>query len=164
MPATYEPIATYTFPNSSSSSYTFNSIPGTYTDLAIIGHVKSTSASSLSLRFNGDGGSNYWTYVKYPTGSTVTNARYTSQTVGYINYLGTPFNSGQFGAVNIDILNYASTSMWKHGLSRTGSYQFGPEFAVMQWRSTSAITSLSIFAGAAFDTGTTFTLYGIKAA
>jgi hypothetical protein len=59
MPATYEPIATYTFP-SAAQSYTFTSIPGTYDDLIlIVANETASSGQTIEMSFNGDTGNNY---------------------------------------------------------------------------------------------------------
>jgi len=58
--ATYEPIATTTVSGSSTSTVTFSSISGTYTDLVIIGNLGSQTTNAFPyLQFNGDTGSNY---------------------------------------------------------------------------------------------------------
>jgi hypothetical protein len=166
MPAssTYTPIATFTTVNNTTTSYTFSSIPATYTDLVIIGDVRATSSSSIVLRMNSDSGSNYWSYVQYTSGTSVTSTRYINQTTGYVNYNGLPFTSGVWATMQIDIMNYANTNMWKAYYSQTASYTFGSDITAGQWRSTSAVNSVTLFAGSFFDTGTTFTLYGITAA
>jgi len=162
--STYTPIATFTTVNNTTTSYTFSSIPATYTDLVIVGDVKATASSSITMRMNNDSGSNYWSYVQYATSTSVSNNRYINQSVGYLNYNGMPFNSGQWGTLQFNVMNYANTNMWKPFYSETSSYQFGTDITAGQWRSTSVVNSITLFAGAFFDTGTTFTLYGIAAA
>jgi hypothetical protein len=166
MPAssTYTPIATFTTVNNTTTSYTFSSIPSTYTDLIVIMDLKATASSSLTFRANADSGANYWSLAQYVSGTTITNTRYTSQTIGYLNYNGMSFSSGQWQTVKFNLFNYNSTNMWKPFLCESSSFQWATETTSGQWRSTAAITSVSIFAGAYFDTGSTFTLYGITAA
>jgi hypothetical protein len=126
--------------------------------------VKGTASGSLVFRANSDSGSNYWSLAQYVSGSTITMTRYTSQNTGYLNYNGMSFNSGQWQTVKFHLLNYASTNMWKPYLSESSSFQWATETTSGQWRNTAAITSVGIFAGSFFDTGSTFTLYGITAA
>jgi hypothetical protein len=81
MPATYEPIATYTA-SGSPTSYTFSSIPATYTDLYIALNLTSSgdNAGGFQWRYNGDTGSNYsWTYFG-GNGSSAFSGRNSSQT------------------------------------------------------------------------------------
>jgi hypothetical protein len=66
-------------------------------------------------------------------------------------------------------MNYSNATTYKTWLSRnnraSASNAPGTEALVGLWRSTSAITELVIgLTGGNFDTGSTFTLYGIKAA
>jgi hypothetical protein len=70
MPTTYEPIQTTAF-TSATASYTFSSIPSTYTDLVIVfvGQQNSTfSGRNLNIQFNGDTGSNYGSVQILSTG------------------------------------------------------------------------------------------------
>ena len=60
-------------------------------------------------------------------------------------------------------MNYANTTTYKTVLTRASSNGDIVMANVSTWRSTSAITSL-VYAGATFNSGTVFTLYGIKAA
>jgi hypothetical protein len=66
-----------------------------------------------------------------------------------------------------DILNYSSSSTFKTILSRSGDARDGGSVAFTNmWRGTSAITSILIYPETTgnFASGSTFTLYGIKAA
>jgi hypothetical protein len=68
-------------------------------------------------------------------------------------------------ANTIHILNYSNTTTYKTGLGRSG---FATGIVLMNtgvWRSTSAVTSVKLLnTGNDFSSGTTVTLYGIKAA
>ena len=77
MPATYDKIATYTLP-SATSSYTFTSIPSTYTDLVLVVSARMTGgggASAIQLQFNGDTGSNYSITTLNGDGSSATSSK-----------------------------------------------------------------------------------------
>jgi hypothetical protein len=58
--------------------------------------------------------------------------------------------------------NYSNTTTFKTFLSRTNVASDRVEALVGLWRSTSAITSITLYCGSnSFVTGSTFTLYGI---
>jgi hypothetical protein len=160
---TYEAIATFTTTTSSTTSYTFSSIPSTYTDLVVVCNLKATSAnSSLVLRFNGDSGSNYSYTQIWGDGSSAQSQRLSNQTIGYLSYNGFP--TATFGTTIINCQNYSNTTTYKTYLDRGGFAAASTDAAVGLWRSTAAINSITLFAGNFFDTGCTFSLYGIKAA
>lgn len=159
MASTYEPIATQTL-GSAASSVTFSSISGSYTDLVLVfnGTVTS-SATSWGLQFNSDTGTNYSNTSLFGDGSSAGSNRATSQT----NTVGS--FSGTDNSTNIvQIMNYSNATTYKTALSRNngGGYVSA---RVALWRNTAAITSVTaITASNQFASGSTFTLYGIKAA
>jgi len=167
MAATYEPIATTTL-GSASGSITFSSIPATYTDLVLICQVKRTSGGAeIWARLNSDTGSNYsWTYV-YGTGSSAASSRTSNENNGL--FFGITSNN-DFGTFILHLQNYANTTTYKTGISRfsvanpvTNYQAVGANVAL--WRSTSAVTSLTVRdAGSTYVAGSTFTLYGIASA
>jgi hypothetical protein len=161
MPNTYEPIATYTAP-STISDYTFTSIPSTYTDLiVVINGTMNTSENSLAMRFNGDTTTNYSTTAVYGTGASAASLRFTSDNKMYVGRMGSTNNSTSI----FQIQNYSNTTTNKTVLSRGNSPSIVMA-TVALWRSTAAITSIYIadYGANSFLSGTTFTLYGIKAA
>jgi hypothetical protein len=159
--ATYEPIAT-TSASGSAMSITFSSIPSTYTDLVIIVNGKiTTGLSALAYEFNGETSAANYSYTRLQgNGSSASSSRVSAdQAIGFIA------ETASMDIINI--MNYANTNTYKTSISRansmyssdgrTGSY-------VSLWRSTAAINSVTIKCGVNFNSGTTFTLYGIKAA
>lgn len=167
MAITYEPIATTTL-STATATVTFSSIPQTYTDLIIIGQLgQSASNNSVRYRYNSDSGSNYsYQYVK-GTGVGVGNGNEANATSGYIAEVSG--DSVLNCIFRCNILNYTNTTTYKTLVSRGGRASEAVDLVVSTWRSTSAITSISIAQGATFPTnnlisGSTFTLYGIKAA
>ena len=162
MPAgsTYSTIATTTL-GSAASSYTFSSIPSTYTDLILIRSGGISSPDEIALRFNGDTGSNYsYTNVSgYGTGTA--SGRGTNQTMGRGGAAWTATNNTIW-----QIMNYANTTTNKTFLQRYNDPGDTVGAAVTLWRSTAAINSVQVLnlTGQNFTTGTTFTLYGITAA
>ena len=164
MPSTYEKIATYTAP-SSQASYTFSSIPSTYTDLVLITDVKYATAldASLLLTFNGDTTTNYSATNIAGDGSTATSGRRTS--VNSIEFARASNTVSTTGITHI--FNYANTTTFKTILSRGGTSNVVVVGWVGLWRKTpEGITSMTITgaSGVYFATGSTFNLYGIKAA
>ena len=162
--ATYTPIATYTV-SSAVGSYTFSSIPSTYTDLVLVTNVKSTTTNNMIMRFNSDSAANYSRTVLSGDGSSAVSARNTGFTEIYTDYNGY-FDGLDFDQVKIiNVMNYANSTTYKTCLIRSGRAQSGTDAIVGLWRSTSAITSIYLGgSGNNFVTGSTFTLYGIKAA
>jgi len=170
MASTYTPIATQTL-GSNATSVTFSSIPSTYTDLVLISSCAVTGgASSVYFRFNGDTATNYSNTYLYGNGSTAGSGRGSNATYGISAYFATP-SATLGGSVNIlNVMNYANTTTYKTTIGRAnanGSTYPGAETMVNLWRSTAAINSIALLfsgAGPEFITGSTFTLYGIKAA
>ena len=163
--ATYEPIATTTFA-SAATSYTFSSIPNTYTDLVVIGVLQASGGSTnLRMQYNGDTATNYSNTVLYGDGTSAASTRITSQAQLSVDYQSNELTT-TFNMVKIDIFSYAG-STYKTALSSgNNAATSGVDAIVGLWRSTAAITSIKLFSANAnpFAVGTTFTLYGIKAA
>ena len=63
-------------------------------------------------------------------------------------------------------MNYSNTTTFKTILMRANNAALGVDAIVGLWRSTAAINEIKVFptGGANFETGSTFSLYGIKAA
>lgn len=167
MAITYEPISTTTL-GSAAATVTFSSIPGTYTDLVLVCNGGITiAAGNAHLRFNSDTGSNYSFTDITGTGSAASSARGTNQTSCILNSYGYPENDMNWNCL-VHIMNYSNTTTYKTLLSRSNQADNGVSALVGLWRSTAAITSIdiiSIFSGSPqFSIGSTFTLYGIKAA
>jgi hypothetical protein len=155
MPSTYEPIQTTTL-GSAQSSVTFTSFSG-YTDLKLIISGSTSAAANVSLRYNNDTGSNYSeTYMLNAGSSRDPNVTYA--------YLGT--TSTAQGTHIVDIMNYSNTTTNKTALSRSNDGASNVAVWVSLWRNISAITTLLVSTGGAatWSIGTSFTLYGIKAA
>jgi hypothetical protein len=163
MSATYEPIATYTAP-SAQGSYTFTSIPSTYTDLVVVVSGALNVAAACYVQFgNGsiDTGGNYSMTYLYGTGSSAVSGREVNAT----KIFAADFSTGQSNAI-VNVQNYKNTTTYKTILCRGNAASVATSAQVGMWRSTSAINQINIFADASrtFNTGSTFTLYGIKAA
>ena len=163
--ATYEPIATQTL-SSGATSVTFSSISQSYTDLVLVCSAQGTNATdTLTLVFNGDTANNYSVTRLSGDGSSAGSQRYSNQpSMAIADYMP---NSTYFFPVIAQIQNYSSGSVYKSVLSRTNAADNWVAAIVGMWRSTTAITSISVReAGGIVNlkAGSTFTLYGIAAA
>jgi len=168
MAKTYDPIATQTL-GSAVASVTFSSIPATYTDLVLVCNARSLRASddSFYIKINGDTGANYSTTKLYGNGTTVTSSRDSSATFGRLaaNFVANNSAAGTFGPIIIHLNNYSNATTNKTILSRQNYAGGEVGLFVNLWRSTAAITSIDVYAASAnLAIGSTFTLYGIKAA
>ena len=163
--STYEPIATTTL-GSAAATVTFSSISGSYTDLRIVVLAgASGSGNAFSMTFNGDTASNYSQTELYGNGTSALSARRTSQSnlviggsrVGVVTAIQNMFT--------IDVQNYSNSTTFKSILNRQNDASNFTMAVVGLYRSTSAITSLTLTADSTtFSSGSTFTLYGITAA
>ena len=163
--ATYVPIATYTVP-SATASYTFSSIPSTYTDLVIVTNISTSTASDMLFRLNGDTGSNYSQTYLSGDGTNSSSGRYTNLTTGYLDHNAVTSSTNFNYDCIININNYSNATTYKTILSRANNSATGVDASVLLWRSTAAITSIIIYpsGSATLSTGTTLTLYGILGA
>lgn len=160
MASTYTPIATTTL-GSAAASVTFSSIAG-YTDLILIYNGTPTGSAQSYLRVNGDTGSNYSDTYIYGDGTSTGSGRNANQTLMYCGYIGA---SGANAMLTVHLQNYANSTTYKTFLSRgsLASAEVGAHVGL--WRNTAAITSVTFgVTSNNFNTGSTFTLYGIKAA
>jgi hypothetical protein len=162
---TYEAIATSTAAGSS-STVTFSSIPATYTDLILVVNGGITSGiTDMNLRFNSDTGTNYSTTGIYGTGAVAGSARASNLTALYIEQAAAPDTSFSYNFIG-HFMNYSNTTTYKTAVARANMVVSGRgvDVGVGLWRNTAAINSLTIFTTTNFSSGTSFNLYGIKAA
>ena len=169
MPKTYEPIATQTL-TGTVATVTFSSIPQTYTDLILVVQGRSSTGGAsdvLNMTFNSNTGTVY-SYVRVMgDGSSASSGRESSVTSWRINYNlpGGGATANVFGLDTIQFLNYSNTNIFKSAIWRSSPAQILSASSVNLFRSTSAITSIDLFLSIAnFVSGSTFTLYGVKAA
>ena len=162
MTATYEKIATTTL-GSAAADVTFSTISGSYTDLVFIITGGSSSAANLFMQFNSDTGSNYSATALSGSGSAAFSSRASSETYARLLDYGYLENNLK-GVFIVNIQNYSNTTTYKSLLTRGNNTDNGTGTSVALWRNTSAITTVKIFPGSGnFLSGSTFTLYGIKA-
>jgi len=179
VPSTYDKIITYTAP-SAQTSYTFTTIPSTYTDLVVVASLRADTVTFNNMNYplityNGDTGANYsLTQIferYYGSQQTLSDRASNANNMNLGPVATTSFGSGIFSAYFLQVQNYSNSTTYKTCLNRisTGGNltdMQGSTASVGLWRSTSAITSLTITASSSgkFVAGSTFTLYGIKAA
>jgi len=164
LPSTMVPIATVTV-LASQATVTLSNIPQTYTDLILAGNGSISGTANTWLRVNGDSGTNYVATVLYGTGSTASSLKRTGDTAGVLlDAVGPAANGTQMYFTQI--MSYASTNIFKTVIHRGGAAAQESVACVGVWRSTSAITSVTIYPdnSRTWNAGSTFTLYGIKAA
>jgi hypothetical protein len=120
------------------------------------------------LTFNSDSGANYSDHQLLGDGSAASAAAASSANFIRVNrFAGATAPAGTFGATVIDVLDYANVNKYKTlrnlgGVDANGS---GDIFLISgNWRSTSAITSITIAVGGGtvFNQYSQFALYGIK--
>lgn len=168
MSSTYEPIATTTL-GSSQNSVTFSSISGTYTDLVLVASCRlATAGFAAMLQFNADTANNYSITELYGTGSAAASGRNQNNPAAYLtNNLAVGATSSVYAPLIINIMNYSNTTTYKTLLSRFSNANTGVDAIVNLWRSTNAINEIKMGltgSGGNYASGSTFTLYGIKAA
>jgi len=107
MTATYEKIATTTL-TGTTASYTFTSIPGTFTDLVLtLGNLDVTDAAQNLLQFNSDTGSNYSRTTLAGDGANTSSGRTTNATSIMLESTFYPSFNGNKDYTGIwNIMNY----------------------------------------------------------
>ena len=175
MTATYEKIATTTL-GSNTASTTFSSISGAYTDLVLISFVRDTRTADYAyprLRFNSDTGGNYSETYLWGGGVSASSSQNPNMAgTQYGEAVGASQAAGNYAPFITNIQNYSNSTTYKTILSRFnnllgGNGNLNTGCVVSLWRNTAAITSITITgdigASTNLATGSTFTLYGIKA-
>jgi len=164
---TFEVIASTTLP-SATNSYTFSSIPSTYTHLYLVVNILSTGTGlDYYIIFNGDNNANYAVTKCGTTATSRSSNRVNDARAMQLFFVTSGSLSGSWTAGEVWIPYYTSTTFIKNIQAQGGG---NPEvgFSSSFWNNTSAITSLGVAATQVFgggDTlgaGTTLTLYGIK--
>lgn len=161
MAFTYEPIATQTLGTATADVF-FNSIPQTYTDLVLVMNGNAASGTNAGMRFNSDNTTNYSATYIYGDGSTVNNGRVSNNTFIY----GGDFISTGNCTNIFHIFNYTNATTFKTVLNRTTTSGLTMAWVSIWRKAPAAITSINVLTsnGVSYSIGTTFTLYGIKAA
>jgi hypothetical protein len=155
------PIATQTL-TANASTVVFTGVPQTYTDLVLVSVFGASVGMDIYVRFNGDSNSNYSTVRFFGNGTDVYVSR--ADDSGIQPRTSVNQASTVTTILKENIMNYTNTAIFKPVVGRY-DYSGQVETHAGLWRNTAAITSVSMVSiGQAFVTGSTFTLYGIKAA
>jgi hypothetical protein len=168
----FESIATTTVGSGGAANVEFTSIPATFTHLQIRGIMRNTASNDYTLRarFNSDTGSNYARHTLKGNGTAASAVGEATQTYMTLDEMS-PLNSNTantFGAMVMDILDYQNTNKFKTVRTLGGFDANGVGrilFDSSLWRSTSAVTSVTIFMAADnLAQYSQFALYGIRSA
>jgi len=154
---TYTQIASTTV-GTATNTVTFSSIPATYTDLVIIMNGTATAAADVYLNYNTDTtSSNYSNTYLSGNGSTAGSGRDPIPAVGL--FYTTDTN------IIANVMNYSNATTYKTCISRGNTAASLVITRVMMWRNTAAINQVVVkHSTGNFNTGATFSLYGITAA
>ena len=165
--STYTPLSSQTL-TAAAASVTFSGIPQTYTDLVIIANAGAVTNNSpgLRVRFNEDTSSLYSSTRLRGNGTNAASTRNSGATfIEGGNYdTGFPtFANGGFAWI-CNVMNYSNTTTNKTMIARYNAAANETSTVVGLYRSTSAITSITISVTTDnFASGSSFTLYGIGA-
>jgi len=161
MPVTYDSIASTTL-GSAVATVEFSGISGSYTDIiAVINSTLASSSGAVQGIINSDTATNYsWTRL-VGNGSAASSDRVSSTTSMFLGDASTTPTT-----ILVHFQNYSNTTTNKTVIARNNDSTSRVTATVNLWRSTSAITTIKFQNNAAvnFAIGSTFTLYGIKAA
>jgi hypothetical protein len=166
----YDSLATVTVPSGGVASVSFVGIPTGYKHLQIRGFIKSNYAanqSAMGIQLNSTT-SGYFHHGLYGDGASAASYAVTSSNTAGSSYIAAASSTNIFGAVIIDILDYADTNKNKtvrilSGADFNGSGQVRLSSGSVAL--TSAITSLSFLdlnGGTLFNQYSSFALYGCK--
>jgi hypothetical protein len=178
IPTDFESIATVTVGSGGAADVEFTSIPATYTHLQVRAIMQSNrgtySLDDVFCRINNDVGSNYAFHKLYGDGSSASAENHSTQSYMSISFTSSSATANIFGALVLDVLDYANTNKYKTlrnlgGMDINGTTAgYGGRIGLISglWQSTSAVTSIKFYPqnGTQFNQYSHFALYGIKGA
>jgi len=174
LPGDFESIASTTL-GGTSSTVTFDNIPGTYKHLQVRILAQSTratfSADNIRLQLNDDTGNNYSRHFLLGDGSSASSGATSSTDYMWCGQISSTVTANIFGTTIIDILDYADTNKYTtirslfgvdiNGVNNTIAGSVGIWSG--NWRNTNAVTKMVFNAqSASYAEKTHFALYGIK--
>ena len=172
MANTYTLIASNTVGSGGVSTFSFSSIPSTYTDLKFVMSARQATAAvaaDVTVQFNATASGNSNIYMYSQGGSVGSAANGYTPSLNYIAIgVGNNATANTFGNVEMYIPNYASSNYKSFSADGVGeSNQTTGVFTLTVaglWSSTSAINQITVAPATAvnFLQYTTFYLYGIK--
>lgn len=167
----FESIATVTVGSGGATTIDFNNIPQTYTHLQLRTFARrggTGGSTGINATFNGDTNTNYGQHYIEADGSTAAAGNNVPLSLfGIVDISGGSTTANVFAVGVADILDYTNTNKYKTVRGLTGvdtNGAGGITFRSGLWRSTSAITSMSLTVTSGFAQYSHFALYGIKVA
>lgn len=166
MAATYVLIEAKTAPNSSTSAYTFSSIPQTYNDLALLVSARNQNANYGGYQVRVNGSTSNQGYQFFRGYSNTKQANYRTDMIDVANLPISNTSNGVFSADAFYFPNYTSTTMSKNFTANSGNLYNTTDFSLRlsgatEWATTN-ITSIVVTLDVdTFVQGSTFRLYGI---
>jgi len=147
----------------SGSETVISSIPGTYNNLRLLirNPRGATDNKELYIRINGDTGTNY-------LASLAREGYNVASSNSFIQVGFNMDNTVNNGTLFMDFSDYANTSVWKLAKSfsafTNATNNSNATYAdyISFWKSTSAITSITMYPDAGNWAGGTYVLYGVK--
>lgn len=149
------------------STISFSSIPGTYTDLVLIGSLRSTHSGAVDLliSFNSTT-TGYSRRTLYTTGTSALSFSDSLRTIGAI--AGTNFTADTFSSTEAYIPNYSGStnkSVSCTNAAENNGTSVWLEAQALLWSNTAAITAIDLSPSAGnFAVNTSVYLYGISKA
>jgi hypothetical protein len=166
----YESIATTTL-TGNQATITFSSIPSTYSHLQLRIFGKDDRAlnrDSVKMQFNSDTAANYsWHYLLGDGSVAAATAGTSASFIELFRVSGNSSAANIFGAIVVDVLDYANANKYKTSRA-LGGVDFNGSGEVFltsgSWRNTAAVSSITLTPGNAtnFMQYSSFALYGIK--
>jgi hypothetical protein len=157
--------------SAANGSANFNTVPQTYQDLYVVSQLRGNNANTIEYFFSTLNASNaaIYSYTSLQgDGSSASSSRTNIGNTSFYIGTGPGGNSTAniFGSLEMWILNYTNTSTFKTVLYRFAGDQNGSgetRLGVGLFSSTGAVTNVNVFGGNGTATGSTHTLYGIRA-
>jgi len=167
MANTYVKIATVSVGAGGASTIDFTSIPSTYTDLVLVGSVRSSNANNYGDIFFTFNGATTNRSARYLEGSGSAAASSSQTTMGAGSGQGNSATANTFGNFQLYVPNYAGStnkSSSADGVGENNATQAYASLYANLWSSTAAINQITIVPLATFNfvQYSTATLYGIS--
>jgi hypothetical protein len=168
MATTYTLISSVTVGSGGAATIDFTSIPGTYTDLAVVVSARSVTSSEddLRLRFNSDTGNNYTFKSLFGTGASAGSGGGTLSFAYMGVIVSSTFTANTFSSNAAYIPNYAGATYKSVSVDAVNENNATAATALLVanlWSNTAAITTITI-SGASGNLAqySTAYLYGIS--
>ena len=168
-----QPLQTVTVGSGGASTITFNNIPQTFTDLKLVLSARSsytpspaTNGVDFFLYLNSDNAGTSYSYNRiYGNGSGAGADRQSNQPyISFALLTGSGATANTFGSADFYLPNYTSANFksWETETVGENNNSIGwDSLYAGLWRSTSAITSLTILPTTGMVQYSTATLYGV---